>query len=82
VRLRTIVYSHGLSAISRSSARRAARRADEGVLDDLLGVVVRAAQQLARVADEPLLVAGVDRVEGAVVARAHQVDELLVAGGR
>ena len=55
--------------------------ADEGVLDDLLGVVVRAAEHLARVAGEPLLVARVDRVEGAVVARAHEVDELLVGGG-
>ena len=57
------------------------QRADEGVLDDLLGVVVRAAEHLARVAGEPLLVARVDRVEGAVVAGAHEVDELLVGGG-
>ena len=57
------------------------QRADEGVLDDLLGVVVRAAEHLARVADQPLLVAGVDGVEGAVVAGAHEVDELLVGGG-
>ena len=58
-----------------------AQRADERVLDDLLGVVVRAAQELARVREQARLVAVVDRVEGAVVAGADQVDELLVGGG-
>lgn len=57
------------------------QRAHEGVLHDLLGVVVRAAEHLARVADQPLLVAGVDGVEGPIVALAHEVDELLVGGG-
>ena len=42
--------------------------ADEGVLDDLLGVVVRAAEQAAGEGQQALVVAVVDRVEGAVVA--------------
>jgi len=59
----------------------ATRRAHEGVLHDLLGVVVRAAEHLARVADQTLGVALVDGIEGAVVAGADEVDELFVAGG-
>jgi hypothetical protein len=43
--------------------------------------VVRTAEHLARVADQPLLVAGVNGVEGPVVALAHEVDELLVGRG-
>ena len=44
------------------------QRADEGVLDDLLGVVVGAAEQAAREGQQALVVAVVDGVEGAVVA--------------
>ena len=57
------------------------QRADEGVLDDLLGVVVGAAEHLRAKREQALVVAVVDRVEGAVVACAHEVDELLVRGG-
>ena len=59
-----------------------AEGADERVLDDLLRVVVGAAEDLAGVRDEARLVAVVDSVEGTVVARAHEVDELLVARRR
>ena len=55
--------------------------ADEGVLDDLLGIVMGAAEELAGVGVQPSLVALVDRGECAVVAGADQIDELLVGGG-
>ena len=55
--------------------------ADERVLHDLLGVVVRAAEELAGEGEQAGCVALVDRVECAVVAGADQVDELLVRGG-
>ena len=81
-RLRTIVNSHGLSAISRSVGAQGGQGAHERVLDDLLGVVVRAAQHLAGVADRAAArsaswIASKARSSPA----AHEVDELLVGGG-
>ena len=77
-RLRTIVCSHALSAISRVVAAQRAVGADERLLDDVLGVVVGAAEDPPRVGEQPRLVAGDELRVGVRIAAAHALDELLV----
>jgi hypothetical protein len=55
-------------------------RADEDVLDDVLGVVLGAAQERAGVADERLAVAVVECRERGAVARRDTAGELGVVG--
>ena len=57
----------------------AGERPDERVLDDVLGVVARAAQQAAGEGDEALAVAVVDGGERVVAAGADEGDEAFVA---
>ena len=71
-------YSHARSATSRPSVAQRVVRAQEHVLQDVLGVGPRAAEHLARVGEEPRAVAVVDRPEGLVVAGSEERDELLV----
>jgi hypothetical protein len=57
----------------------AAVGADEDVLEGVLRVLPRAGEHLARVGEEPLAVAVVDRPEGLVAPGPEQSDELVVA---
>ena len=75
------MYSHALRCISLVGGPQAGERAHERVLDDVLGVVARPAQQAAGEGDEALAVAVVDGGERVVAAGADEGDEPFVRCG-
>jgi len=82
-RLRVSLYSHGRSSsVGGVAGAQRVVHADQHVLHDVFGVVLAAAQQRVRVADQRAAMTRVEHRERRAVARADATGELVVIVAR